>query len=173
MLIASILKTVRRLLDVFCLGIAWIGACSSDPATDTPQADAGVDDSALATAVCPKQAVDAGAKCQLPEGTTCDFSGCGTAIAQCKQGIWVFANNGSSLPPCPAQPPDIESACPVCWPAGATCVYGSTDCSSPDASLNTSVASCENQKWTLEIRPCRDAGEAGPDVQGDAAEDGD
>jgi hypothetical protein len=40
----------------------------------------------------------------------------------------------------------------------------------PDASINTSVAACMSGRWTLEVRPCRDAG---PDVQGDAALDGD
>lgn len=149
---------------------AAIGACTTEPATDAPNADAGIDDSAVATAICPATAPDAGTPCTLPEGTTCDFGNCGTRLAQCTGGTWRFGSNPAPRPPCPAQPPDIEAPCPECWPSDVTCVYGSQDCSAADASLNTSVASCVNRKWTLDVRPCRDAG---ADVQGDAAPDAD
>lgn len=151
-------------------GAAAIGACSTETTTDTPGTDAGIDDSAVATAICPATAPAAGSRCTLPEGTTCDFGSCGTRLAQCSGGTWRFGSNPPPRPACPEQPPDIEAPCPECWPAEATCVYGSQDCSAADASLNTSVASCVNRKWTLEVRPCRDAG---ADVQRDAGPDAD
>ncbi len=150
--------------------MALIGACTTATTTDTPSSDAGEGDSAVATAVCPAAAPDAGTRCTLPEGTTCDFGSCGTRLAQCTGGTWRFGKNPPPRPPCPSQPPDIEAPCPECWPAEVTCIYGSVDCSAADASVNTSVASCVNRKWTLDVRPCRDAG---ADVQGDSAPDAD
>jgi len=132
--------------------------------------DSGVDDSALATAICPTIAPADRSGCTLPEGTTCDFGQCGTVLAQCIGGLWRFGTNAPPRPQCPTLTPETESDCPECWPEDVTCLYGSQDCSLPDASLNTSVAACVKKKWTLEVRPCRDAG---PDVQGDAGLDGD
>lgn len=145
-------------------------ACGDDVAAPPAEVDSGVDDSALATAICPNIAPTEGEKCTLPEGTTCDFGQCGTVLAQCTGGLWRFGSNRPPNPACPEQAPETESACPSCWPEDKTCIYGSTDCSAADASINTSVAACMNGKWTLEVRTCRDAG---PDVQGDAALDGD
>jgi hypothetical protein len=47
-----------------------------------------------------------------------------------------------------------------------SCRYGSADCSAEDASVNTGIAFCRDEKWVFDVRPCRDGG--GPDVQGDA-----
>jgi hypothetical protein len=151
---------------------AGFAACGSEEAAPPVEADAGVEDSALATAICPAIAPpeDPPTPCTLPEGTTCDFGLCGTVIAQCTGGLWRFGKNRAPNPTCPEQAPVTDAPCPECWPGDKTCNYGSEDCSSPDASVNQSVAACVNGTWTLEVRPCRDAG---PDVQGDAALDGD
>ena len=149
---------------------AAFGACGSEEAAPPPAVDAGVDDSALATAICPNIAPTEGSACTLPEGTTCDFGQCGTVLAQCTGGLWRFGANPPPNPSCPERAPDTDSACPECWPEDKRCIYGSTDCTAPDASTKTSVALCMNGNWTLEVRECRDAG---PDVQGDAALDGD
>jgi hypothetical protein len=157
-------------LPVVLIVIAGFAACGDDAIAPPAPPDSGVDDSALATAICPNIAPTEGDKCTLPEGTTCDFGQCGTVLARCTGGLWRFGSNRPPNPSCPEQAPETESICPSCWPEDKTCIYGSTDCSSADASINTSVAVCMNGRWTLEVRACRDAG---PDVQGDAALDGD
>jgi hypothetical protein len=56
------------------------------------------------------------------------------------------------------------------------CTYGSTDCTAPDASANTTVASCvdagagQAARWSLRTFACApgDAGIDGADVQRDA-----
>jgi hypothetical protein len=152
------------------IALGAFAACDDDASAPPAPPDSGVDDSALATAICPNIAPTEGEKCTLPEGTTCDFGQCGTVLAQCTGGLWRFGSNRPPSRSCPEQAPETESACPSCWPEDKTCIYGSLDCTLPDASINTSVAACMNGRWTLEVRPCRDAG---PDVQGDAALDGD
>jgi hypothetical protein len=158
-------------LPFLLIGAAF-AACGSEESAPPAAPDSGVDDSALATAICPNIAPTEAEKCTLPEGTTCDFGQCGTVLAQCTGGLWRFGSNRPPNPLCPEQAPETESACPSCWPGDKVCIYGSqgADCSSPDASVNTSVALCMNGRWSLDVRPCRDAG---PDVQGDAALDGD
>lgn len=154
------------------VALAAAAACFEDGATDGIGTDAGLGDSAIATAVCPAAAPDAGTRCTLPEGTTCGFGRCGTVLAECTGGVWLFGSNPPPAPVCPSEPPATEAPCPdpECWPADASCFYGSQDCTSPDASLNTSIAWCIDRRWTLDVRPCRDAG---ADVQGDAEPDGD
>jgi hypothetical protein len=145
-------------------------ACGDEATARPPASDAGIDDAAVALAVCPSTAPAEGTGCTLPEGTTCDFGRCATRIALCTRGAWRFAANTPPLPACPLQPPDLEATCPPCWPEGVTCVYGSQDCSQPDASPNTAVASCVGDRWSVDIRPCRDGG---ADVQRDGGADAD
>ena len=152
---------------------AVVSACADDATTDAPPSDGGLDDRAVATAICPARAPESGSRCVLPEGTTCDFGQCGKLLARCTTGFWRFGANADARPPCPAQPPEIASQCPECWPVETTCIYGSQDCSAEDASVNTSIASCVDRRWALEVRACRDAGDAGADVQGDAEADAD
>jgi hypothetical protein len=167
----TLLAQVAAALIACAASVAVIGACADEPAAEPPQPDSGVDDGAVATAICPTIAPEAGAKCVLPEGTTCDFGFCGTVLARCTGGIWRFASNAPPRPLCPdAAPPDDEAECPQCWPEDVACIYGSQDCSAADASANTAVATCLARRWTVEIRPCRDAG---ADVQGDAQQDAD
>lgn len=143
--------------------VALSAACTDD--FDVAPADAG-DDGAGETerAQCPSDPPAIGVACTLPEGTTCSFGPCGT-IAQCARGVWRSGTDPSAKPPCPDPPPADDASCPRCWPAAAKCIYGSTDCSLLDASLSTSIASCSNGTWSVDVRPCRDGG--GPDVQGD------
>ena len=164
---------IAAALLAYAAAAAAITACVDDAVPDEPPTDGGVDDRAVATAICPAIVPESGSRCVLPEGTTCDFGLCGKLLARCANGVWRFGGNADARPPCPAQPPEIASPCPACWPAESTCLYGSEDCSAEDASVNTSMASCVDDRWTLEVRACRDAGDAGADVQGDAGQDAD
>jgi hypothetical protein len=142
--------------------LAAFAACGDDVVAPPAAPDSGTDDSAVATAICPNIAPTESEKCTLPEGTTCDFGQCGTVLARCTGGVWRFGSNRAPNPTCPQQAPEPESICPACWPEDKPCTYGGTDC--------PSVATCMTGRWTLEVPACRDAG---PDVQGDAALDGD
>lgn len=159
-------------ISVVVVSFVTIAAkCGDGEGGFEPTLDASDGDGAINRARCPSAAPSEGESCVLPEGTTCDFGQCGTRLATCGRGRWTFGTNPAPAPNCPSLPPEVDAACPACWPASATCTYGSTDCSQPDASLNTAVASCPNGAWVLDIRPCRDGGE--PDVQGDAEPDAD
>jgi hypothetical protein len=150
---------------------AVVAACADDSESSPQAAEGGGEDGSQAVAECPPTAPAPGATCLLPEGTTCDFGLCGTRLARCTSGQWRLGTNAPPSPPCPADPPNPDIACPACWPAEITCTYGSASCSDEDASINTAVASCPNGTWLLDIRPCRDGGE--PDVQGDGGPDAD
>ncbi|WP_146648154.1 hypothetical protein [Labilithrix luteola] len=133
-------------------------------------------DSGTERAGCPQDPPVEGTVCLVPEGTACDFGGCGSKLVRCTRGVWRYGKNPTPSPVCPPAPP--EGACPPCWPEFATCTYGSVDCDAPDASVNTAVASCVGGLWDLVIRPCRDGGDdsgdgGGPDVQGDGGPDAD
>lgn len=146
--------------------VALSAACTDDfdvaPAPDAGDDGAGEGERAQ----CPSDPPAIGVACTLPEGTTCSFGQCGT-IVQCARGVWRSGTDPSAKPPCPDPAPSPGLTCPRCWPATATCIYGSTDCSLADASLTTTIASCPNGTWELgDAMPCRDGG--GPDVQGDA-----
>lgn len=155
------------LVVVLAASATIAGACSSDPSPPPPPKISETDTGTVAAGICPKTAPKPGEACVLPEGTTCAFGACGTPIAECRRGAWVYGENPPPQPACPApEPPPSESACPPCWPTTATCTYGT--CSGPDASMNTAVASCPNGTWTLQFTLCSDAG---ADVQGDAAFD--
>jgi len=145
---------------------ALAGACGDSSATTTQEADGGEESGSGQSAQCPTVEPDGGDLCLLPEGTTCNFGQCGTRLAQCSRGAWIIAGNAMPNPPCPANPPTADVACPACWRTESSCTYGSSDCSMADASVNTAIASCPHGTWVLDIRPCRDGG--GPDVQGDA-----
>ncbi len=151
--------------------LASSASCSDDGATDASLPDAGTSSGAVATATCPMNAPRPGEACLLPEGTTCAFGACETGYARCTGGIWRFSRNDPGQPVCPAQPPASGEACPPCWPAATSCLYGSTDCSAPDASANRAVATCAAGLWSLGFEPCRDGG--GPDVQRDGGPDAD
>lgn len=152
--------------------VGLVGACDGD-ATDTPGGDdGGAETGSVDPGACPEEAPAPNSLCILPEGTTCDFGRCGTLLARCTLGVWRFGGNPPPQPPCPDPPPNEGVACPACWPVTLSCIYGSTDCSAEDASVNTTIATCpEGRTWVVETRPCRDGG--GPDVQGDAEPDAD
>ncbi|MBS2017850.1 MAG: hypothetical protein JST00_33540 [Deltaproteobacteria bacterium] len=151
--------------------VALAGACTDD-VDAAPSADAGDDGADAADrAQCPREPPPNGSDCTLPEGTTCGFGQC-TPIVQCTRGVWRWGTEFSAKPPCPELPPDDQSPCPRCWPRAISCTYGSRDCSLPDASDTTSIATCVGAGvWSLDVRPCRDGG--GPDVQrdGEAGDD--
>lgn len=149
---------------------ALAASCAEDLTVRTPTVDASLEDSTVSTAVCPEAMPGGDLACSLPEGTTCDFGGCGTRVAQCSGGRWRVGTNPAPKPVCPAEPPTVDAPCPPCWPESATCSYGSRDCTSAEASLNRSVASCADGRWSLEVTPCRDAG---ANVQADADADAD
>jgi hypothetical protein len=161
----------------FAFVTAIAAACDDDPGDFATPPDSGGPLGALGDSVCPDVAPDAGAGCVLPEGTTCAFGACGALFARCSFGIWRYSGNPTSRPPCPQDFPASDSLCPPCWPQGAECVYGSSDCSAPDASANTTVASCvlgadQQERWSLRSSPCA-ISDAGADVQRDAEPDAD
>jgi len=144
--------------------MAIASACGTDMADPPEGFDAAAEGAAVLDGGCPVARPTNGAACLLPEGTTCDFGLCGTRLARCSGGSWKVAANAPPRPPCPEIAPNIETPCPACWAADVTCRYGSSNCSLPDASDNTTFATCPTGRWVVEFRPCRDAG---PDVQGD------
>lgn len=155
------------MLAVVAAGSATLaGACGDGSAGVTAGPDSGEESGSVQRAECPTVEPDDKSQCLLPEGTTCNFGQCGTRLAQCTRGAWIFGSNAKPRPPCPVAPPTPDVACPACWPVTTSCTYGSSDCSQADASVNTAIASCPHGTWVLDIRPCRDGG--GPDVQGDA-----
>jgi hypothetical protein len=153
-------------------------ACTDEAKLETARPDSGTPPAVVGDSVCPDLAPDGGSECVLPEGTTCAFGACGSSIAECTRGVWQYSGNPAPAPPCPKDFPASESACPPCWPTNAECTYGSSDCSAPDASTNTTVASCssasstEPRVWRLRTFPCAIV-DAGADVQGDAGPDAD
>ncbi|MCL2723503.1 MAG: hypothetical protein FWD69_03610 [Polyangiaceae bacterium] len=126
--------------------------------TAPPAIDAGSEAGSIDRAECPDAPPADGDACALPEGSSCSFGLCPVLVAQCTRGYWRFAHNAPPPLNCPLVPPESDSDCPPCWPDSMTCTYGSTDCSAPDASVNTAVATCPSGKWVLDIRPCRDGG---------------
>ena len=155
------------------------GACGDDPPANPTSPDSGEPLGTLGESVCPDAAPEAGEGCVLPEGTTCAFGACGSPIAQCSHGAWRYSGNPPPRPPCPKDFPVSESFCPPCWPTGLECTYGSRDCSVPDASTNTTVASCVDGgagtplRWSLRTFPCAAVTDGGADVQRDAEPDAD
>ena len=149
--------------------VVW-SACGSDSGftLDAPDA-AGVDGAGIVNG-CPASPPTSGEACLVPEGTTCDFGQCGTRLTQCTSGRWVYSGNTPPKSTCPAIAPNAGVACPACWDPSLTCSYGSADCSKPDASDQSTVASCPDGGWVVDFSPCRDAG---PDVQGDGGADAD
>ncbi|MDB4941870.1 MAG: hypothetical protein JWP97_1404 [Labilithrix sp.] len=168
---ASAVTRAARLAAVLVLamsGVALAAACGSDDPAAAPAPDGGAPDGAMLATACPSAAPAAGSECTLPEGTTCDFGACGTRLARCTRGVWFFAGNPPPRSICPEVAPNAAVACPACWQPEVTCSYGSPDCTLPDASQSTTLASCPDGEWLVEFRPCRDAG---PDVQGDGGPD--
>jgi hypothetical protein len=165
------LPQIAAALVACALAASIAGACGGDDAVRAPTPDGGGEDSAVVVQGCPKPPTPTppnGSECLLPEGTTCDFGLCATRLAQCLRGVWVFSSNPKPRPLCPAIAPNIGTDCPDCWVADVSCIYGS--CSPPDASDNTTFASCPDASWVVEFRAC---GDAGPDVQGDGGPDAD
>jgi len=152
------------------VSLASANACADEDAAAPLVQNEGAREAGEAEGVCPSSPPRAGVACLVPEGTTCAFSSCGSAIAVCQRGLWAYAGNPPPAPNCDPNPPASESACLPCWPAEATCRYGSEDCSSLDASANRTIASCPNGTWVLAFFPCN---EAGTNVQRDAANDRD
>ena len=149
-----------------------VAACDDDGAPTPRPPDAGEEIAAVTPEICPDAAPEAGEVCVLPEGTTCAFGACATPLASCTRGRWRYASNEPPSSACPSpEPPPAESACPPCWPASATCSYGT--CDGPDASSNTAVASCPGGTWTLVVRPCGATSDSGADVQRDAGDEDD
>lgn len=149
---------------------AIASACGADASTLAGNPEGGAEDGPALDGGCPTERPTTGSPCLLPEGTTCDFGLCATRLAQCSRGSWVVASNDPPRPPCPEIAPNMGTPCPACWSTDVACSYGSTDCSLPDASDNTTLAACPDGGWVVEFRPCRDAG---PDVQGDGGPDAD
>ena len=145
-------------------------ACDVSLVAAPNDVDGGQDGGSVDQATCPGADPGDDAACALPENTTCGFGTCGTRIAQCTSGRWIFGSNAPPRPPCPTRPPSQGDPCPDCWPGG-TCTYVPSSCEPDDGSVpNTAVASCSAQVWSLAFLPCRDAG---ADVQGDGGPDGD
>ena len=158
---------------------AIAAGCADDPIPTPAVMDSGPPPAVLGASVCPEAApLDGGESCVLPEGTTCSFGACGSAIATCTRGVWRYSGNPPPRPACPKDFPASLSACPPCWPTGVECTYGSTDCAAPDASPNTTVAACvsggpgQPERWALRTFVCG-ASDAGADVQGDAEPEAD
>lgn len=148
------------------------GGCDGDAVTPKTVADDSgtADDTGTAPSICPLIAPEAGEGCLLPEGTTCAFGACGTPIAECRLGAWRYGGNPPPRPPCPAEPPPAESACPPCWPASIACDYGT--CGDGDASTtNKALAACPNGTWVLSFVACSDAGADVQDASMDAPND--
>lgn len=158
-------------LALFTLGLvgAISGGCSPDPGVGATDPDASTGAEPLGSGICPEAAPDARAPCLLPEGTTCAFGACGTPIARCERGVWVYGGTPPPRPPCPALFPTADTACPPCWPVALTCTYGT--CFGPDASANTTVASCPSGTWRLDYFACEDEdGEGDGGAPADAAD---
>ena len=152
-------------------------ACGDEESGVAAPPDAAEQPGSLGDSECPDVAPASGEACLLPAGTTCAFGPCGSPIARCLGGVWRYSGNPDAAapdsgPPCPKDFPASGSLCPACWPSGASCTYGSSDCSAPDASLNQTVASCPGGRWLLTTSPCGIT-DAGADVQGDAEPDAD
>lgn len=155
------------------VALAVATSCDDAPPAPAPTPDAGAQGGQLAEGVCPDAAPEAGEGCVVPEGTTCSFGACGTAIAQCTRGRWRF---GGNPPPsedaeaiCPTDFPASESACPPCFPANVACAYGT--CDGPDATATVSRASCDAGRWSISIaETCPVVVDAGPGA--DAKVDG-
>ncbi|HVJ91228.1 MAG TPA: hypothetical protein VM580_15600 [Labilithrix sp.] len=173
---------LRQRLSALAAALSLLGAiaaaCDDDVIGAGVHPDAGEPEGSLGDSICPAEAPTEGERCSLPEGTTCAFGACGSPIATCFLGAWRYSKNPQSRPLCPRSFPASESACPPCWPAGVECTYGSSDCSAPDASANTTVASCVDagmnhpQRWVLRSFPCAKL-DAGADVQRDSEADAD
>jgi hypothetical protein len=146
-------------------------ACNGDGAAPSTAPDSGSTTGAVGDGICPALAPSPGDPCLLPEGTTCAFGSCGTAIAQCLYGTWLYGGNVGPTPVCDPAPPTEGTACPPCWPPAVVCRYGSLDCSAADASANTTLATCPSGSWRLLYSPCADAGDAGHDGSADAGTD--
>ncbi|MBX3229583.1 MAG: hypothetical protein KIT84_04550 [Labilithrix sp.] len=162
---------VRRLAWLAVIPAITLAVATCDDATtasDGPP-DSGTNPGVLDQGKCPDAAPLPGATCSVPEGTTCRFDECSLSIAQCTRGTWRFGARPPSVL-CPTRFPTPGEACPACFSAEAECVYGSLDCSAPDASVNRSRARCPSGTWEVTTEPCADAGS---DVQGDAAPDSD
>jgi hypothetical protein len=165
-------------------GVGLAGACGGDDGGSSAGADSGSSSVVVGSSICPSPnaAPKNGDLCLLPQGATCAFGECGSSIAECVGGVWIYAGNPTPQPICPSpEPPAEGTACPPCWRSADSCSYGSADCSSPDASANRAIATCPNGLWKLDYFPCasQDAGpsDGGPnneaDVQGDAGLDAD
>lgn len=178
------LETARRTRALAALAVvlsplaAIATGCADDPLASPMRHDAGAPSSTLGDSVCPRVAPDAGTGCDQPEGTTCAFGACGSSIAECTRGRWRYSGNPPPRPPCPQGFPASDSVCPPCWPSGVECTYGSNDCSAPDASAKTTVASCvdggagQPQRWAVRTFACAST-DAGANVQRDAEPDAD
>jgi hypothetical protein len=167
-------RRLALLLLALAAFTAIVGACGDGGLAPSAEADSGSAPAAVGEGICPRSAPAPSAACVLPEGTTCAFGACGTPIAQCIHGAWLYGGNPPPRPPCPdPAPPAPESACPPCWPADVTCRYGSEDCSSADASANRTVASCPNGVWLLEFSPCAAPPPPARPASGDGGADAD
>lgn len=178
-------RKLAAIASLLAAAAAIAPGCTDDFVVDSPRSDSGAPEASLGESVCPTAAPADGEGCLLPEGTTCAFGACSARIAQCTRGAWRYSGNPPPRPDCPKDFPASQSACPPCWPSGVECTYGSTDCTAPDASANTTVASCTDAgagqpgRWSLRTFACApsdgggDAGDAGADVQRDAEPDAD
>lgn len=164
------LRSLAAVLAVACSAVTLAGACADDVDSLPVSPDASLPSNDAAAVPCPASMPSSGSNCALPEGTTCDFGGCGTRLARCTGGVWRVGSNSPPVSLCPDAAPNEGVPCPPCWSSDVVCRYGSRDCTSPDASENRAIASCPKGAWRVAFEPCRDAG---PDVQGDGGPDAD
>jgi hypothetical protein len=168
----------RTFLPLLLLSLGGgFASCKSSDGVDAP-AEAGVEgESGIDKVDCPLQEdpPERNSPCDLPEGTTCNLGACGTKVAVCTHGQWLYGANPAPNPPCPTPtPPAPDTVCPECWPQGKVCTYYPSSCFSADASTEqrVSVASCVDSKWSFTYSACP-ISDGGADVQGDAGADGD
>jgi hypothetical protein len=143
---------------------AGLAANCGDAGVGGEDRDGGADDAApAAPAVCPEALPEEGARCALPEGTTCLYGPCGT-FATCTRGAFARATSPRANL-CPAFPPREGSPCGPCFLDGGACVYGDPTCA--DAQVPATISTCVTGRFATRAVDC-DAG-AGDAASTDAA----
>lgn len=149
--------------------IVAVARCTDEQTQPDASPDSGTTPGAVGQGVCPDAAPSAGESCVLPEGTTCAFGVCTSAIAQCSLGTWRLGGGPPARAACPVDFPVSGDNCPPCFSEDVACVYGSNDCS---VSANRSTAVCDSGAWEITTTACTIM-DAGADVQRDADADSD
>lgn len=120
---------------------------------------------------CPGLEPRAGARCVVPEGTTCLFGACRATAGRCRLGRWELSALDRGGAECPELPPAAGSPCPECWSPSAVCTYGADQCTA-DGSANPTAASCPAESWVVTVLTCDGgASDGGDDAGGDGDSD--